>query len=261
MATKEGQFYKGLVGNLVFRVMNNKQIVQTRVQKGSIKHSIATKKSNKTFGMASTLAAAIRSTLPRLLVAISDFSMGGRLCGNIFRMFSEQRDKKTGRYNFALDSFQMLAGFNFNQSHPVEKRLLRMPAVIWNEGLLVVSFSATDGPAVLKFPYNSYGCRIRVGVSLFRLGDGKVAQKLVTAEKTLLQVDAPFDSFEFKFKVPDGCLYVVTLWLEYLIVNSLGERVYNRPGLNSACIIEAKITDGEYSANDQYHWRDMLVFK
>jgi len=48
MATRKGNYLTGVLGPLVLRVVNGKQVVSTRVKKGKIKHTEATKKSNQT---------------------------------------------------------------------------------------------------------------------------------------------------------------------------------------------------------------------
>jgi hypothetical protein len=68
MATNDGKFFRDIVGNAIFRVLNGKQIVQQREAPGTRKQSDETKNNSNTFGMAATLGAQIRRTMATKII-------------------------------------------------------------------------------------------------------------------------------------------------------------------------------------------------
>jgi hypothetical protein len=260
MATNDGKFFRGVIGKVVFRVVNGKQIAQQRVAAGTIKHSEDTKKSNQTFGMASTLGAQLRRTVSSRITQKVDTTIASRLSGQLFSILSARRDKTTMLYDWQPDSFEALEGFNFNPKQLINKRLDKLPAITLKDETLTVSFPQISMPGILKFPYSSFRCKLSVTVSLFRLADGKMVPRSASQEKMFEKAISSYPTFKLKYNVPNGCLYIVTLWLDYENMTPNGNKTFNEPRLHSAEVCEARISEGEYLGNDQFTWIDMPRF-
>jgi hypothetical protein len=260
MAIKDGDFIKGVLGNVVLRVLNGKQVMQRRNPKGSVKQSKNTKWCGKTFGMAVSLASKIRITLGSRILPQADSYLSSRLNGAIYSILLKVRDKTTGLYSFKEDSFEKLVGFNFNPDRSVDHWLRIDPSVHLEDQKLTVDFPELTVPKLLRFADDSERCIMSVSLSLFGLKEGKMVQRCITQQQTLLEPYAPFEATQFNFHVPDGCLYIVTLWLEYHAQTYKGARFTNIPKLYSGYVCEAHIAPGLFIEDNQYIWTNMISF-
>jgi hypothetical protein len=260
MARRKGNYLTGVIGPVVTRVVNNKQIVSSKVPKGKIKHTPETKKSNQTFGMASALASQIRYTIGKQLSGMVDFDMCSRLSGAVFSILSRTRNKITREYHFDLDTFESLSGFNFNQSFRVSNRLKTMPEISWDENILQVGFPQIHQPGYLQFSYGSYKCTVTLTVSLFRLQEGLMVSEAVSREFIILKEVGVEKPLNYEFEVPAGCFYVLGIFMQYAALARNGFVAPNSPKLTAACICKAAIAEGEYRSRDNYRWEEMLKY-
>ena len=81
--------FSGLVGNVVFRNLNNKQIIQSRPS--GLKQTKATKISASEFGSCSHWAKQLRIGLTSFLVKLTDGAMHQRFATVIYNARSEER--------------------------------------------------------------------------------------------------------------------------------------------------------------------------
>jgi hypothetical protein len=258
MARKDGEFLRGVLGDVILRVVNGKQVMQRRIPKGSARQTPNTKWCAETFGMAATLSLKIRQTLASRMLPQADKYVGSRLNGAIYPLLLAVRDKATGLCAFEADSFEKLVGFNFNPAKTIDKLLKIDPLINLEEQRLKVAFPTLTVPKLLKFAENSERCIMSATVSLFGLKEGKMVEACITKQQTLLQPYAPFKSNSFTFDVPDGCLYLVTLWLEYHARTVKGIRFSNTPNLYAGSICAARIAPGKFIEDNQYIWTDMI---
>jgi hypothetical protein len=260
MATRKGNYLTGVLGPLVLRVVNGKQVVSTRVKRGKIKHTEATKKSNQTFGMASALAADVRYTIAEHVIGMSDYSMCSRLSGAFFSVFSKVRDKATREYNFRTDSFESLVGFNFHQSYKVANRIATMPEMKLQNGIMEVSFPRINEAAWLQYPYNSYKCTVKATVSLFMLKEGLMVSSAETQQKVLLKGIAVEEPLAFNFQVPNGCFYIVCLYLNYAATGKNGVVLATQPKMGAGAICYTGIAPGDYDMGNNLKWVSMQKY-
>lgn len=257
MARRKGNFLTGIIGPVVLKVVNDKQIVASRVAKGKIKHSEATKKSNHTFGMASTLASQFRRTIAEQFVGMYDFDMASRLSGAFFSILSKTRNKDTREYHFEQHSFESLTNFNFHQSYKVSNRLAKMPEVYWKNNVLEVGFTHIEQPGSLQFVNGSYKCTVTITLSLFRLKEGYMVAQAKTEEFVVLKQVGLQQSLHYRFEVPQGCFYILCIGLQYVATGKNGYKLANSPKLTAASICRAEIVGGDYENNDHFHWEEM----
>jgi hypothetical protein len=257
MATRKGNYLTGVLGPLVLRVVNGKQVVSTRVKKGKIKHTEATKKSNQTFGMASAFATDVRYTIAEHVIGMSDYSMCSRLSGAFFSVFSKVRDKATRKYYFRTDSFESLLGFNFHQSYKVANRIATMPEMKLQDGIMEVSFPRINDADWMQYPYNSYKCTVKATVSLFMLKEGLMVSSAETQQKVVLKGIAVEEPLAFNFQVSNGCFYIVCLYLNYCATGKNGIILPPHIKMTAGTICYAGFAPGVFNPDNKMRWVDM----
>lgn len=260
MATHDGKFLRGVLGELIFKKVNGKQVVTKRIAPGTMKKTAGMKRSANTFGMASSLAAAIRSTFSVQINHFEDGTANSRLTGEICKILNNARDPGSLLYSFDRNSFKGLIGFEFNQLSKVKNLMTALPEVHLKDGILKVEIYEMLIPRELKFPAKSFQCKLSVCVSLFRLKDGLVTKlpEVKTAEIAMNKDRLPWQ--EFQFEVPAGCLCLTSIFLEYAAVGKNGWEVLNNYRLNPGCICDAVITPGNYQNQGKRTWVDMVSF-
>lgn len=261
MASKKGEFFTGIIGNMVYRVMNGKQVVSSRMEPGTMKQTKATKAASGNFGEATALAAQLRRTLAIQLEGLYGDPMRNRLNGLLNKVLHESRDNVTKRFEFTVDSFNRLAGFEFNVDSKLTDYVLKMPLLDCRDGGVNINFSGFQGPGLFKFPPRSLRCKLTFTLSLFRLKQGKMVV-LAESQSILLSKNGYLQEPEiFSFKVPDGCLYVVGMFLEYHSAGKSGWRVINNMTFSPGCIFAAGITEGKENGDSMLVWKKMKKLK
>lgn len=258
MARRKGNFLSGIIGKIRLRIVKGRQIITSRP--GKIKQAEATKKTGKTFGMASRLSSKIKLLIDADLAQLHDGTMCSRLNGELNNILQQSRNMKSMLYTFDSDSFSRLAGFDFNIDSKVNKRLSKMPETGLDGSQLTVSFPKLTIPTMLNFPNKSTQCELSVGVSLFQLDQGLFAHDRQVKSIMLTKDNAETAAFDFKFTVPKGCFYTVNLFLEYYKPNNKGLQSMNTKKFNPACIVEAKIAPGKFMETDDFLWMEMIKF-
>lgn len=260
MAIKKNNVLTGIIGPLVLRVVNGQQIVTQRMLPGTMKQTGATKLSAGSFAMASTFTAEFKRALGFAAGSYTDADMHGRLTGVINRILNVCRANDPKFYHFNEDSFSALTGFNFNLKSTVEKQMPLKPQISIAPGLLAVSFSETVDKPLIRFPKYSFKCTITFMVTLFRLTDGlrinlsDQQQLIIINDKKAVSIDT------LNFIIPDGCLCVATMYMEYATSGNTGWRILNDKNFNPCCILSAQVTSGVYQKNDDRVWTPMTRF-
>lgn len=260
MAIRNKNVFTGVLGSVVLRDVNGKQVVAKRMIPGTMKQTEATKLWSDTFGMASTLTAQFKRSLDFTSESYTDTTMTSRLTAAVSKILKDYRDKETRLYHFGENSFASLTGFNFNINSPVENLLITQPKLNFEPGLLQIVFPQLSDPSIVQFPKKSLRCRISINVALFRLKDGWRSTLSDQQEIIVLNDKKAIQTAPLQFTIPDGCLFVVTLFLEYSGTGNNGWRVLNDANFNPCCILGAVITPGIYTNNDNRLWAEMIHF-
>ena len=111
--------YRGTIGNLLFRVVNGKQIVQART--ASVNHSAETKKSSKMFGLCSSQTTEIRGKLKPWMDGYCDTKVSQRFLGACIRGLKSDVNKHLEEPNVVHANMKALEGFEFNSAAPLSK--------------------------------------------------------------------------------------------------------------------------------------------
>lgn len=260
MALKEGEFFRGTLGALVFRVVRGKQRVSVKEEPGTRKQTVATKAAAKRLGMASSLGAEIRKTFEINVEDIYDPTVNERLTGILIKILTGCRDVKTNHFNFQEDSFKKLQNFEFNSNALMQRFITVIPAVSILDGVVEVRFGEIDITKNINFPRESFRCTIMISMSLLRLRDGKV---LGTAEVESVDFTLANDTLDaqlFKFRVPGGCLCLLKMTLKFAVAGKTGFKKLGSNKVNPSCIIGALITPGVYEQDSRKRWLEMIKF-
>lgn len=260
MAIKKGKFLTGVLGGFVFKKVNGQQVVAKRMAPGTMKQSEASKLSANTFGMASTFTSQFKKALGFTRESYVDKGLNNRLTSAMVKILKGSRDSETRKYSFHEDSFSGLTGFDFNNKSPVADLLVVPPQLNFKPGLLEVWFPYFSNTPPVMFPKKSMKCKLTINVTLFRLMDGLMSavaneQSIVILnEKKVVKQDA------LTFTIPDGCLCVATLFLEYAAAGKNDWRIVNGVNFNPCCILGTRVIPGIYENDYGRLWNDMIRF-
>jgi len=255
MAKFDGKFFTGPMGAVIFKKVNNEQIVCARLAPGTIKLSEASKKSCDTFGMVSSFSAALRHSFAGELMGLQDTAMSGRLVKKVSPIMIQARDVQTRAYHFEKNSFDSLADFEYNTNSPVMKWLGTKPDVVYEEGKLSIVFPEFNLKR-LKFAKGSSYCQLTVAVTIIRLEDGMQTREPLKQDLRFYADGIDLISNKrFEFEVPEGCLCVASLFLKYY-----GNKLLrNTKKVSPGCICGATLTGGTYIEKQQYKWQALRV--
>jgi len=239
MGKFDGKQIVGLVGPIIFKKGKNGTIVQTKATK--VNQSAATKESASIFGIASAFSKNLRVDLTNITQKFYDGGMVNRLNAQNRAIFEQCYNKDTKKFTFNETSFSRLAGFEFNLESPLINSLWATPQINISANSLTLSLPAFEVPEQLKFPNNANTCELTVFLSLYvpdqEFRDPPAYQSI---EINNDQKNVPAQ--EFIFEVPDGCLCIVGIKLNYFWRSQNIKTVINQKNFNPAGICAAIIT-------------------
>lgn len=257
MARKNGKFIHGTIGGLEYRVINGKQSVRERPDYTLMKQTDNTKRAAEIFAKAGLIARYLRTSLANQINSYADYRMKNRLLALMLQSLKYSRDQATGIFNFKEESFNSLEGFEFNEESKFSHFQSNKAVTSLDEGILTVTIPENSIGNELKFPGKTFYCKVLVNVSLCRLEDGFMEKE---AESQFVTVARDIDSMEqqtFSFKVPDGCLCIVSTFLQYTNYAKNNPSVINHKTFNPGQISKALISPGVYQDNDDRSWEKM----
>ena len=254
MGTFNGKHFTGPVGPVIFRKRKGKQVVCAKPLPGTMKQTENTKKASGTFGMASLMVKHIKEGYSEEIMGYHDGTLHNRLMTSINPVLSQCRDLSTMSYNFGVNSFKRLNGLNFNVESPLHKYLGFDPGIMLEGNSLRVEFPSTNAKRNIKFIRNSNACHLTMSLLLFNLKDGKrlnepLNQTVILAKKEQEQLGGQ----EFTFTVPDGCLCLLSIFLQYYDYDHL----LNNPLMSPGAICFAQLVPGDFEGEDLNVWRGM----
>jgi hypothetical protein len=259
MARVEGKFLKGSIGNYVHRELNGQQIVQAAPRTLKSHRTVGTVQAATTFGHASKLASELRWGLVHICGNFYNGTMIYRLNAEVLRCLNRVKDPETQLYHFKADSFQSLAGFEFNADTMVKQYLFARPLITLEGASLQVEIPEMKIPVELKFPIDRPKCcRMIIEVTMIDLVNGHVKKgspKLIEIpyhyKPTMVAGQA------VQFDVVPGCLCVIGISLQIVESTFAGESVINNKTFNPAAILSAVIAEGATDPEATKKWREM----
>ncbi|TDQ11551.1 hypothetical protein [Pedobacter metabolipauper] len=244
MAIFFGKFLKGLVGDLIFRVVGKRQQVSRKHVKKTKKRKLGkgTVVNNGIFGMASGLACSIRDNFNQIITEFYDGGMIYTLNADVYKIIKQARDEKTKTYNFTEDSFKRLIGFEFNNASPLKDLLLASINVEQYNNIIRISLPELKIPKDLKMTLNSSYFSINIGVCLFDLENCVSKRTLVSTKQPKGVKIIPAQSWEFD--THPGCLCVTVMNIQSVIETFSGNFLQNNERNHPAAIVSAIFTSG-----------------
>ena len=254
MAKFDGKYIRGAVGPVIFKKTKAGQTMCSRPAPGTMKQTRETKNASDTFGMTSILSTELKNSFSSELMDLQDNTMYIRLVKILSQVIYSCCDRETRQYQFEPDSFNPLAGFEFNIVSPVVKRLGILPQMNYNKGMLSLFFQDAGKPNKLEFVKGSSYCDMTVAVTLIRLADGlRTMGPMLQEQRFDKETTADLRGKRFDFVVPDGCLCVMSMFLKFHSYKELK----NNKTFSPAIICGAIITAGTYVAGDKRKWIDL----
>lgn len=254
MAILKGNFVTGLLGPLTFKELNGQQVITS--QANDVKQTEGTKKAAKTFGMASTLQSQITERFSFNLMGLKDSDQHSRMNQILNPALFGARHPTTRAFHFEKETFENLKGFEFNLGLRANDQMIIKPVVHIDEGVLQVSFPDWELPSKLKWMDKSSYCIMTFSVVLFRLGDG-LKERFPEMQSVRLEkgTDDVLNGRSFTFNVPDGCLCIVGVFLQYF--DSF--RMLNNEKMSPAAICDAIVLKGTYAEETERLWMNMNI--
>lgn len=258
MGKLRGNFLIGKIRDLIFKEVRGVQLVTSKVERGKMKQTVATKIAAGTFALASKLSCNFREAMRNELRVANDGTIHSRLTKVLLAILTQCRDKASNNYSFNEDSFNDLIDFNFNTSVSLAHKLPGKLKTVLNNGVLHVKYADNQPSRNLRFVKGSTACKLTFGMVLFRLSNSQVGRDYVF-QSVMIKKSAPeLRDLEFSFEVPNDCLYLLTATLNYY----KGSVPIMDTKLNSGAIYDAVVVKGEYDESRKFRWlENELVFK
>lgn len=258
MAKLDGKFLRGAIWDLIFKKVGDMQLLTSKVEPGTMKHTVGTKMASSTFGLASKMSSNIRQAIRDELRVANDGTIHFRLTSALHVLLTQCRDNATKTYSFNEDSFKCLAGLDFNSSVPLMNKLPGKLNVVLEDGLLQVAYADAEQLRSLRFIEGSTSCKLTFGVMLFRLNTSLVSRDYDLQSVMVQRNAAGLDNIAFSFRVPNDCLYLLTVTLNYYN----GSIPLQDKKMNSGAIYDAAIVQGVYDDSPDFRWLENdLVFR
>jgi hypothetical protein len=257
MAIIKGNYLRGLIGNVIAREHFGQQVIQSKPETPISHRTEGTEKAAKVFGLASKLANAIRYGLHTAYGTYNDGTMIYRLNTEVLHCLNKVKIPKEKIFDLKEDSFQGLAGFEFNINSPVRYQFLVQPQIVVDGTQLHITIPELNLPRALKFPNPSGYCKLALCQAQIDLSSGK-------SEYMPAQVmDIPYSyrpstlpSQKFTFDMERGCLNIIGISLQFVEKTFVGDMLTNSKNFNPAAILHTHFTQGEADAKQTEDWHE-----
>jgi len=230
-------FISGMIGNLVFRNLNGKQIVQSHPRK--FKQTKATKASGSEFRQCSSWARQLREGLFPFLIDQTDSYMYRRLTGQLYKaLLSNTNLPKGGRTPLNAD-MKDLEGFEFNSHSPFKDYFIpKITTVLDTHRQLQVTIPELDLNTQVLFPSNVYHAELVVvayATSFDHTATPVDASFILPLEKNAV---IPQETVWTSPPIPEHYFMVVAAKLLFYTPNKFtGKNYLNSKTLNPASIM------------------------
>lgn len=231
----------GLVGNLVFRNLEGKQVVQSSAE--GIRQSEATKNSASEFRQCSRWTKHLRMALKLFLMGHTDSFMYRRFNGAFYNALQQNTSMLKGQRTPLNAALSQLAGFDFNSHSPFKDSFLpEILTSLENQNSIKVIVPALEPKTQILFPQKTYSCELLVYVTATNFDYNT---PVVDAFFTLpLELSQPFhDEFVWVSPtLPQGHFAMVTAKLLFYSSSKFTEKHYiNNKEFNPSMIVSSFI--------------------
>ena len=152
---------RGSAGELTFRVIDGKQVVQQRIN--SMKQTKLTKKAGKLFGYCSTQGALFRKQLKPWINKWYDKQMPNRFLAHSYKVAHAQGTPDSEPIDFRLANMQNLKGFEFQINSPIATHFTAPIQLLGTpETGLSVHIPSFSARTEMLFPHFCYHADLRI---------------------------------------------------------------------------------------------------
>ncbi len=232
--------FSGMVGNVVFKNLNGKQIAQSRPAR--VKQTTATKKSASEFGECSQWARQLRHGLTPFLVGLTDSTMHSRFSAALYNTVKSNTAVPKGERNPVNSDMDALCSFEFNTHSPFALWFRpTLSAALTDSGEVTVAFDTINPEADIMFPNRCDKAKLAVYVYATDFKDN--SQRLTF--HSLLSIDKrssiSAQTILTTPAIPQGYFVLVAAKLLYYNSNILTENNYlNTKTFSPAMVLLAK---------------------
>jgi hypothetical protein len=263
MAIIKDNLLVGVLGPLIFKIVNGKQIVTTKAAPGTMKQTASTIWTGKTFGLCSIISSHILQTYKRNFKNLQDGSMFGRLTPILYSSIVAGWDQEDRLFHFDEMDFSPLIDFDYNIKSPLKASLGVEIDVQQDGGKLLVSFTQLANRNVVHFPKGATSCEMTVALALFKLDEGLRTSTTISQSQMIKKFSNQLEMDKFQFDIPGGCVCLVSTFLHFYSYTKNYAVSVNTKKFNPAAISAALMIPNSVSPNSDYKWVEMpgLKFK
>jgi hypothetical protein len=259
MARFDGKHFRGKIGNTTYKVYRKQQVVSGKSAKTEFLRTEPMDRSSNLFGKVSTLNAYIRMYMSPLFDKFHDGEMLSRLNGSTNLALNSVFNEEQLTFSFIPDTFNRLAGFEFNIQSCVADVFLAYLAVTYTEGNVSILIPELIASKHIEFPSSSTICRIifsRIHLDLENGYGQDPESKYITVVKDKTLALIPPQTVEFT--TDPGCLCIIGIAFHFYKEAFIGEVMTNSKEFNPVAILSAHMTDGTHvSPVDVEGWSAM----
>ncbi|RZK24429.1 MAG: hypothetical protein EOO43_07500 [Flavobacterium sp.] len=258
MARFDGKHFRGKIGNTSYRVCRNQQLVSGASTKTEFLRTEPMDRSSYLFGKVSTLNSYIRMYMSPLVDKFHDGEMLGRLNSSTNLAMNAVFNEEQLTFSFTPDTFNRLAGFEFNIKSRVADVFLAHLAVTYTEGNVSILIPELTISKQIEFPSASTKCRIifsRTHLDL-ETGYGQDSElKYISVVKDKKLDLIPAQTVEFTTE--PGCLCIIGIGFNFYKDSFIGEVMTNSKEFNPVAILSAHMTNGIHVLPVEGNWASM----
>lgn len=211
---------KGKVGNATYRVMDGKNIVQSKPLK--VRQSKATKASSGEFGAISTIAKKIRLHFFAAIQDRTDSRMANRFGAALYRAVTQNKAIKKGERGVLNSDLSEMKGFEFNNNSQVSDIFNGTAvAIMDSDNRVLIEMPELNGEEAIVWPGLATECRIKFFVQALNPADWTETsfELFETHIKNDKKYQLPAQQWQSAV-IPPGHLCVVMLTMQFYRYNS-----------------------------------------
>lgn len=236
--------FSGMVGNVVFRNVNGRQIVVSRP--ANVKQTNATKKSASEFGNCSRWAKQLRSGLTPFLVGLTDSQMHQRFATAMYNAIKSNTLLPIGQRTPLNTDMDSLNGFEFNTHSPLAAYFKpTVDAQLNADKEAVIALPEVDPNTEMTFPGGCTNAKLLAFVIATDFTDTTtplVFHSIIPINKNSA---LPAQELLHTTPIPEGYFVMAAVKLLYYNPNLLTESNYlNTKDFSPAMVVLAKSTSG-----------------
>ncbi|MDR6301818.1 hypothetical protein [Mesonia maritima] len=231
----------GRVGNLIFRIVKGKVIVQARPDYTQLKQTKSTQKSALDFGTASKITNKLNSGLQEIVQAYHSPEMYNRMRSKILQAMRTHTALPLGEKNLWEGTPELLEGFEFNRESQY-KDFSDLWLVNWQvDAQNKIHFTQKSFIPRTQLHWLPYTGRIGIGywIGAFQQKDYKPCQQqLLTLEVSPNYTEVPVHNFVSTSFPSNTLIIVITTLLYYKQDPVLGDILLNHKQCHPARILK-----------------------